>query len=749
MDKNFEIGNFIAACREEKKLTQAKLGELLGVTNKSVSKWENGKGLPDTKIMPSLCELLGITLGELLNGKRDPVSSSPVLDDLSRLIHVSKYYRDDSRVNIGLKDVNLTLNLGEVVAVTGVSGSGKTTLLKTIGGMDSFEQGEIYLESQGISRYDENDYEAYRKKYISYIFQEYGILEKYSLIDNLILVRLMMGDSYALAKEKSESMLKKISLYPFRGKKANKLSGGQKQKLAVARALIKDTPIILGDEITASLDSKQGKEILKLLFSNSANKLVVLVTHHFEELEEYCTRKIVLVGGEVMSDEVLRPVEKKPLVLEEEKKKSSALLSFELFRKIVKNNIGRSLLLTFLIAIPLSALLAGNCGLDYAYFATEGSYISHVYKNNEMLAIDSSGLSQAKVDQILEIDGVKSVLIGNQTYFADQNGAPKGYVVAKPDLPIDMAIIPSNIEGTFNLDVSYYYAKTQGNGNQGRVISADFNTKTNTDPKDKNVYIPMLAYRLLQSLCADLSDYSKVPTLHYIDGYADTFEKIDVDFSSESSAITLQVSDSDLAQIDHLSFLGVADAPFIAASSFYTSGSISVGRSFILDHVESETYGTNLLLLVDEKMKAPIKNAFEKMGIRSVSSEDEVSNYQTRTTLFFSESFMVLGSIVGFVLLLLVSRKLIFVVMKGGGGEMDLLRKLGFRQREVSSANVIILVIPMAFFLLANCAIPFFYHFTSYDFLFLGFVEIGLYAYFTLTYITKKFSAMNGGKAND
>nr|MCR5491240.1 helix-turn-helix domain-containing protein [Bacilli bacterium] len=209
MEKQYEIGNLITELRKEKKLTQSKLAEALGVTDKSVSKWENGKSLPDTKIMPRLCEILGISLEELLNGKLNPITESPVLDDLSRLEHVYKYYSDEHRVNVGISDINLALNLGECVAITGPSGSGKTTLLKMIGGIDRFERGEIFIRKEGISHFDEEDYELYRKDFIAYIFQEYGVFENYSLLDNLILVRLLMGDAHKEAKAKALAMLEK------------------------------------------------------------------------------------------------------------------------------------------------------------------------------------------------------------------------------------------------------------------------------------------------------------------------------------------------------------------------------------------------------------------------------------------------------------------------------------------------------------------------------------------------------------
>nr|MCR5349071.1 helix-turn-helix domain-containing protein [Bacilli bacterium] len=184
MEKQYEIGNLITEQRKLKNLTQRELADALGVTDKSVSKWENGRSLPDTKIMPRLCEVLGISVEELLEGKLKPLADSPELDDLQRIEHVYKYYSDDHRVNVGVSDINLTFNLGERVAITGPSGSGKTTLLKMIGGIDRFERGEIFIRKEGISRYDDEDYESYRKDFIAYIFQEYGILDHYSIIDN-------------------------------------------------------------------------------------------------------------------------------------------------------------------------------------------------------------------------------------------------------------------------------------------------------------------------------------------------------------------------------------------------------------------------------------------------------------------------------------------------------------------------------------------------------------------------------------
>ena len=211
-----------------------------------------------------------------------------------RLENVSKYYYSSSNVCCALRKINLEFKMGEFVAVTGESGSGKTTLLNIISGFDSYEDGEIYINDEPTSYYDEEDWERYRKNEIAFIFQSYNLIDSYSVLENVMVTYILEGVSIEIAKEKSLEILKQVGLDNDVNKKTSKLSGGQKQRLAIARALAKETNIIVADEPTGNLDEENGNAVLQLLKNLSKDKLVIIVTHNQSQVEPYITRRIRL-----------------------------------------------------------------------------------------------------------------------------------------------------------------------------------------------------------------------------------------------------------------------------------------------------------------------------------------------------------------------------------------------------------------------------------------------------------------------
>ena len=225
---------------------------------------------------------------------------------LIKLKNVSKFYYSKGVIASGFSKLNLEFNECEFVAITGESGSGKSTLLNVISGLDTYEEGEMYINGDETSHYTEKDFEDYRRKYIGNIFQNFNLVNSYTVYQNIELVLLLNGNKKKEIKKQVIDLIKKVGLYKFRNTKASKLSGGQKQRVAIARALAKDTPIIIADEPTGNLDSKSAKEIIKLLSEISKNKLVIVVTHNYEQVEEFVTRKIKMHDGHILEDKKIK-----------------------------------------------------------------------------------------------------------------------------------------------------------------------------------------------------------------------------------------------------------------------------------------------------------------------------------------------------------------------------------------------------------------------------------------------------------
>lgn len=225
---------------------------------------------------------------------------------LLELSGIGKIYVSEGNVAVGIRGVSLAFDKGEFVAVTGMSGSGKSTLLNVISGMDSYEEGELFISGEPTSHYLEPDWEEYRAKYISFIFQDYNIIESFTVLENVELALMHIKDK-RLRRERALELIERVGLTSHIKHKGSALSGGQKQRTVIARALAKDSPIILADEPCGNLDAQSSREIVDLLYEVSRDKLVIVVTHSFDELREVATRHVRVFNGEIEADEALSP----------------------------------------------------------------------------------------------------------------------------------------------------------------------------------------------------------------------------------------------------------------------------------------------------------------------------------------------------------------------------------------------------------------------------------------------------------
>ena len=225
-----------------------------------------------------------------------------ILAHTIELRKVSKYYANEETVSMGFNRVDLNLDIGEFVAITGESGSGKSTLLNVISGLDTYEEGEMFVCGEDTTAYGTEDYERYRKTYIGNIFQDFNLINSYTVYQNIEAVMLLSGKKRKECKSRILELIDLVGLSKYRRTKVSRLSGGQKQRVAIARALAKDSPIIVADEPTGNLDSASAEIVMDTLSRVSHDKLVVVVTHNYDQAAPYVTRKLTMHDGRIIED---------------------------------------------------------------------------------------------------------------------------------------------------------------------------------------------------------------------------------------------------------------------------------------------------------------------------------------------------------------------------------------------------------------------------------------------------------------
>lgn len=198
-----------------------------------------------------------------------------------------------------LRNVNFTVEEGEYVAVMGESGSGKTTLLNILAALDNPTNGNVVLDGRDLSKIKEKDVAAFRRDNLGFVFQDFNLLDTFTLEDNIYLPLVLAGKNYKEMSGKLETVAKRLGILPLLKKYPYEVSGGQKQRAAVARAIITNPKLILADEPTGALDSKATDELLRLFSDiNSTGQTIVMVTHSLKAASS-ANRVLFIKDGEV------------------------------------------------------------------------------------------------------------------------------------------------------------------------------------------------------------------------------------------------------------------------------------------------------------------------------------------------------------------------------------------------------------------------------------------------------------------
>ena len=214
--------------------------------------------------------------------------------------NLTKIYKSKKKEKcVALDDVSFSLDKKGFVFIIGKSGSGKTTLLSIIGGLDNLTKGDIIVNGNKFSTFKEKDFVNYRNSMIGYIFQDFHLIDELTVFENIkIALDLQNNNDY----NSIYSILESVGLKGYENRYPRELSGGEKQRIAIARALIKNPKIILADEPTGNLDTKTTKQILSLLKELSKERLVIIVSHNLQDAREYADRIIELSNGKIIKD---------------------------------------------------------------------------------------------------------------------------------------------------------------------------------------------------------------------------------------------------------------------------------------------------------------------------------------------------------------------------------------------------------------------------------------------------------------
>ena len=219
-----------------------------------------------------------------------------------QLQHISKVYHTANQEFHALKDISIRFRENEFVSILGQSGSGKTTLLNIIGGLDQYTSGDLLIQGKSTKQFKDRDWDSYRNHTIGFVFQSYNLIGHQTALSNVEIAMTLSGVSKAERKKRAIEALERVGLKDHLYKKPSQMSGGQMQRIAIARALVNDPKVVLADEPTGALDSETSVQIMDLLKDIAKERLVIMVTHNPELAKTYSTRIVQVLDGNILSD---------------------------------------------------------------------------------------------------------------------------------------------------------------------------------------------------------------------------------------------------------------------------------------------------------------------------------------------------------------------------------------------------------------------------------------------------------------
>ena len=343
-----------------------------------------------------------------------------------QLQHISKVYHTGNQEFHALKDLSIRFRENEFVSILGQSGSGKTTLLNIIGGLDQYTSGDLLIQGKSTKEFKDRDWDSYRNHTIGFVFQSYNLIGHQTALSNVEMAMTLSGVSKAERKKRAIEALERVGLKDHLNKKPNQMSGGQMQRIAIARALVNDPKVVLADEPTGALDSETSLQIMELLKDIAKERLVIMVTHNPELAKAYSTRIVQVLDGSILSDSnPYEPTnEDKPSDVQFKKTKMSFMTALALSFNNLLTKKGRTFLTAFagsIGIIGIALILALSNGVsNYINKVQEDTLVSlplTINEHNQSNIIASTpdlGEKNNKENNNLGVNTVLTKLVKNQ-----------------------------------------------------------------------------------------------------------------------------------------------------------------------------------------------------------------------------------------------------------------------------------------------------------------------------------------------
>ena len=634
-----------------------------------------------------------------------------------KLKDVSKYYYNKGLITSGITKINAEFNIGEFIVITGESGSGKSTLLNVISGLDTYEDGEMYIDGKETSHYGDEDFEEYRKEYISNIFQNFNLVGSYTVYQNIELVMLINGYTKKEARPKILKLINEVELTKYKNTRVSKLSGGQKQRVAIARALAKNTPIIIADEPTGNLDKRAAESVLKTLALTAKDKLVIVVTHNYEQVEKYATRKITMFDGKILEDKIITKTDEVKTDGNLESKKMKPLSKLRLGVRNTFNIVPKFLLLLAVFLFMFAAITTEMAGLRENKYEEErvgnNSYLQN--KDTSRIIINKSDKSPFTDEDYQRIEALGNISrIQKDDYLEDLSASLysdyyyiSGSVIKRTSQKLDLGrniekdnevVIQMNKENNtigdpekiLNKEFMYNY---QDNTTKLKVVGIIFNDDLDYESiievSDNMINEFILNYvisRTTQTLTVNGAD--TYCNLFYIDSVNDSSIYVNENLNNNSypiKMVSLSLSNTYVNKVFDLKVehvLNKYNSKRLTGYS-YEENTCYLSKNLIRNTLIRDKYQTSVFVKDEVKINDTI-NDLINLGYSTYAVKDMLINESATMTYIYNIIKLVLMIII-LVAMFFISYLIIKLILKSRKNYYTIIRILGGSKKNCKS----------------------------------------------------------------